>query len=279
MSRWKVRAWYATDALVRRVRPSALQVGLRAVRSGLCLGLASPETLVALDEEAYASRRYAYHDTDAHNLRGLFDWEERALDAFPARGRLLVTAAGGGREVIALARRGYDVLGCECNDRLRARAHRLLEQLGLDAEIVAVPRDRCFIATQPFDAAIVGWGSWTFLRGSAARRRFLEELAASLKPGAPVLLSFFARDEDRRRFRLVCALGNSLGRLTGAVPVELGDVVDPTWQHYVSRAELERELEAVGYRLERWSREGYAHALVRAPTSELCSLHLAPASG
>ena len=261
---WQVRAWYAADAVVRRVRPVPLRVAARSIHAGVCLGLASRELLVAVDEAAYASHRYAYHDTDEHNLRGLFDWELAALgSAFPQQGRILVTSAGGGREVVALWRRGYEVVACECNERLRHRANALLSTLGADLEVLPVERDHCLVRPGTFDAAVVGWGSYTFIRGTARRRAFLTELAASLRPGAPALLSFFARRGDPLRFRAIRTLGNALARISGGEKVELGDVVDPTWQHYVARGELEQEAAHAGLLLERWSQDGYAHAIVR----------------
>jgi SAM-dependent methyltransferase len=261
---WKVRAWYAADALVRQVRPARLRAGVRSIHAGVCLGLASDELLVAVDEEAYARRRYAYHDTDAHNLRGLFDWEERALaSSFPAQGRVLVTSAGGGREVVALWRRGYEVVACECNERLRARANALLRRLGADIEVLPAPRDHCLVRPEAFDAAVVGWGSYTFIRGTARRRAFLAELAQSLRPGAPALLSFFARRGDALRFQLIRTVGNAVARVGGGERVEIGDVIDPTWQHYVARHELAQELASAGLHLERWSQDGYAHAIAR----------------
>src|SRR5690606_9978650 len=43
--------------------------------------------------------------------RGLFGWElELLAPPFPARGRILIGGAGGGREAIALIERGYQVV-------------------------------------------------------------------------------------------------------------------------------------------------------------------------
>jgi hypothetical protein len=167
--------------------------------------------------------------------------------------------------VIALWRRGYEVVACECNDRLRGRANALLREVGADIEVLPVERDRCPTDLGAFDAVVVGWGSYTFIRGTARRRAFLGELAGSLKPGAPVLLSFFARHSDAPRFWVIRTIGNALARVTGREPVEIGDMVDPTWQHYVSQEELADELWHASLVLEHWSREGYAHAIVRKP--------------
>ncbi len=258
-----VRAWYAADRALHLLKPSRVGVVARAVHGGLWLGAAPPEVLVAIDEEAYA-RRYAYHDTDDHNLRGWFDWEREVLaTAFPPSGRVVLTAAGGGREVVALRRSGYEVVAGECNEVLRARANGLLLRLGMVGDVLPLERDHALVGCGTFDAAVVGWGSYTFVRGGARRVAFLRELRASLRPGAPVLLSFFARTRDSRRLHLVRTVANAVAGVTGREPTELGDVLDPTWQHYFSREELEAELVAAGMMLERWSTEGYAHAVAR----------------
>ncbi|MCB9699794.1 MAG: class I SAM-dependent methyltransferase [Alphaproteobacteria bacterium] len=265
MSAPDVRLWYASDAVLRRIRPTRLRVAARSVVAGAWMGAGTDRWRVEVDEEAYA-RRYAYHDSDEHNLRGLFAWEAEAIAAsFPTAGRVLVTSAGGGREVIALRRMGYDVVGTECHPVLRERARELLLRLATDVGVMPAERDRVGSVEGPFDAAVVGWGAYTFLRGTARRRAFLAELGALLTPGAPVLLSFFAREGDPRRFRWLAAVGNAVGGLLGRERVEVGDVLDPTWQHYVAREELDAELASAGLRLERWIPRPYAHAIARRP--------------
>jgi hypothetical protein len=259
----RVRAWYEVERAIRKVRPGTLAVGLRSVHAGLLLGTATPALLEAIDAEAYR-RRYAYHGTDDHDLRGLFPWEQAALRAaFPPSGHLLVTAAGGGREVVALQRLGYRVTAAECNEALRARANELLRRLGLEPCVAAAPRDACPTSGGPFDAAILGWGSYSFVRGAERRRALLAELAGGLRPGAPALISFFHRTRDARRLRVIRDVARAVGAVAGGVPVELGDLVDPCWQHAFDRSEIEREVLGTGLALEAFSTEGYGHALLR----------------
>mgnify|MGYP000138231849 CR=1 FL=1 len=275
----RARVVLAGDALVRRVPKGRLRVAARILHSGLWCGLASDELLAQVDLAVYARGRYAYHDTDEHNLRGLFPWERRALaEHFPSTGRLLVTGAGGGREVVALEALGFDVLAYECNPELRARANGLLARRGAQARVGAVARDQCPPYPGDLDAAVVGWGSFTFLRGADRRRRFLRDLAGGLRPGAPALLSFFVRG-DARRFRWIARLGNTLGRARRGPPVEPGDVLDPVWQHYVTRDELAGDLAVAGLQLVTFSTDGYGHAVVRRPSLDSGRADLRSARG
>lgn len=264
MSTPLVRLWFATDTTLRRVRPSRWQGPARAVVAGVFMGAGSERWRDEVDEEAYSRRRYSYHDTDEHNLRGLFAWEREALSAaFPPSGRILVTSAGGGREIIALARLGYDVVGTECHAGLRRRAEGLVARLGIRSAVLPAPRDHVGAVDGPFDAAVIGWGAYAYVRGARRRRAFLEELRAELVPRAPILLSFHTREGDRRRFRWLTAIGNTVARLADHEPVEIGDVLDPTWQHYFTRDELRAELASAGFELVSWSRREYGHAVAR----------------
>lgn len=242
----------------------AVEVG-KAAHAGIWLGVLSDDDLVAVDEATYRGK-YAYHATDAHNLRGLFDWEATAIaDHFPPTGHLLVTSAGGGREVVALRRRGFTVTAFECNEALRRGAGALLQREGLGGEVSAAPRDGFPPDERQYDGVVVGWGSLTYVRGRERRRRFLEQLRERLRPGAPALLSFYARARDGEGMRLVSRVGTAVGRWLGRPPVELGDVIDPVFQHYFSEEELRSEVTAAGLAVESWSTTGFAHAVVRRP--------------
>ncbi len=260
------RLFHASHRVVRAAYGQgqrALELG-KALHTGVWLGALSPEALVAADELAY-ERIYAYHTTDAHNLRGLFDWEQAAVARFfPPRGRILVTSAGGGREVIALRRLGYEVDGFECNDALRASGNALLARLGLPADLGPAPRDGFPPTDRTWDAVVVGWGSLTYVRGRERRAAFLRALRARLPVGAPALLSFYARTRDSARLRVAAGAANAVGRVLGHEPVELGDVLDPTFQHYFEEGELRGALAEAGFAVEHYATAPFAHVVARA---------------
>ncbi len=263
-----VRSFLFVHRLLRRLERRArwLLGPLRVLASALWLGRLDRDQLAALDQHLY-DRDHRYLDP-AYNRRGLWPWEERAVSGhFPASGRLLVTSAGGGREVVALHRLGYQVDGFECNDTLRALADRILAEDGLGGEVRPSPRDRCPSGRPPYDGAVVGWGAYTLIRGRAVRVAYLVDLARQLRPGAPVLLSFFARPADDRWFRRTARLAASFARRRGVEAPELGDVLDPNFQHYFARAELEDELRAAGLAPVAFATADYAHAVGRVAGS------------
>ena len=227
-----------------------------AVWTGLWLGVLRREDLHAVDGAFYDGQ--ALYRDDAHNRRGLLRWERRALDAhFPPSGRLLVLAAGGGRELLPLAAAGYAVEGFECNPTLVRVAERLLAEDGASAARVRpIARDAAPAGEGPFDGVIVGWGSYMLIAGRARRVAFLRALRREVPDGAPVLLSFFTRSERGRRARIVHAVARAVRRLRGDAPPDLGDDLTPNFVHRFTEEEVRAELAEGGFALVDYEPQG-----------------------
>lgn len=236
---------------------------------GARLGMASRQGLHALDERYYSGGGAGEHIDyagDAHNRSGLFGWERRMVERFfPPSGRLLVTAAGGGREVLALARMGYAVDGFEPHAGLVDAARRLLAREGVDARIAVSPRDQAPRTDARYDGVIVGWSSYTLTQGRARRIAFLRDLRALARPGAPLLLSFFFRDRSPFRHGVIARVGTALRRIRGGEPVEEGDALAPNFVHLFTEAEIRDELRQAGWEPVFHSIDETGHAVARAP--------------
>ena len=255
---WQARAY---DASLRLF--AVLGAAARAAFVGTWLGFLDRPALHAADELYY--RRARMYHSDRHNLSGLFDWEADALDRhFQGCRSLLLTSAGGGREVIALERRGLDVLAFECHPELVQVANELLSHEGLKARIALAPRDECPEHIRMCDGVIVGWAGYMLMQQRTRRIRFLQQLRAHMPAGGPLLLSFFARNQDNRYLRLTAAIANGLRMVRGRPRAEVGDDLVPNFVHHFSEDEIAAELEAGGFRLVQFSRVGYAHAIARA---------------
>lgn len=157
---------------------------------------------------------------------GLFEWEKRAIEksSFPSSGRILLGGAGGGREIVALRNRGYEVVGFEPSEPLVTAAQAAItERPGASlvrasyADLVRAVNGKggplASITTTRFDGVILGWGSFSHLLEDAERSELVDSIAR-LAPKAPVLLSFLPTDKvegvapgpTRRRFRRALAL-------------------------------------------------------------------------
>lgn len=225
---------------------------MQAVYDGVWLGVLGRADLHAIDERFYDGN-VQYHG-DAYNLGGLFPWEEAALEAFGGCRRVLVIGAGGGREVLALARRGFDVEGYECNAALVAYAREFLPRQGCAAPVRHLPRDDVPAAGEPFDGVILGWSAYTLIPGRAHRIDLLRRLRPLVRPGGPVLLSFATRATDGPRFRVSAAVANGIRAVLRREGVEPGDALAPNFVHFFSEAEIEAELREAGWAPRRFTR-------------------------
>lgn len=232
----------------------------RGLFDGLWLGILSRRQLARIDE-AYYTRERIYR-TQEYNRGGLHRWEQDVIGRhFSSARRLVVTCAGGGREVLALDRAGFHVAGFEPHDELARFGTGLLAAEGAAAAISPCVRDRWPGGDEPVDGVVVGWGGYMCIAGRAHRVAFLTEAAACLPTGGPILLSFFAREGAGRRFAVAARVANRLRRHLRREPVDLGDALVPNAVHVFSRADITAELDAGGFDLAEYDHMEYGWAV------------------
>lgn len=224
---------------------------------GIWLGILGRRSLHAIDDVMYRQRP-AYRE-DEYNLSGLFDWEEEVVERyFQGRKRLLVTGAGGGREVLALAARGYEVEGYECNAALVESGARRLAARSLPqkASLSWVARDEAPPRGVPFDGVIVGWSAYMLIISRDPRVEFLTGLRDLIEDDAPLLVSFFTRSETSARLEAIARVANAVRRTLRRPPVEIGDSLSPNYVHHFTSAEIEEELRAGGFSMLEFRAQG-----------------------
>lgn len=245
--------------------------GLSALVQGFWLGVLSREALARFDERYYLGRKetlvggdVTYAD-DEWNVSGLAPWEAELVNSwFGSARRIVVTGAGGGREVLALLELGFDVVGYEPHPALVDAGSSLLESRGHPGRLRSAQRDRFPSDSEPCEALLVGWGSYMLIPGAARRIAFLRDARAGLPAGAPIVLSFFTRRPGGRLTVASAALANVLRRVRGAERAEPGDGLVPNFTHWFTREEIERELTEAGFELVHFSEQPYGHAVGRA---------------
>lgn len=223
------------------------------------LRLLDAETLARVDERF--SLTVEYND-DSYNRQGLSTWEQRAIDAHFADAKsIIVTSAGGGREVLALRQQGRDVLGFEPHPELARLGSRLTESEGYGSLVLPSPRDRWPARGRSADGVIVGWGAYMLIAGREQRVRYLREAATVLPHGGPILLSFFVRPDAGPRWRTTARLARRLGQPRSGPPLENGDSLSPNRVHFFTRDEVDAELEAGGFRMVSFGDDEYGWAV------------------
>jgi len=206
---------------------------------------------------------------------GLAPWELRLLEhpEVPRHGRVLLAGAGGGRELSALAARGYHVYAFEPTAALLAGARAVASRsagsvcvLGSYADMTLAVDGRGPLASAPapFDLVYFGWGSFTHVTRPSEQLAILSA-ARALGPRAPLLLSFWLRrpvaDSKTERFRR--RVRSVLGHLGAVRPLD-GVIFHhgPGFAYQFTPAELEELARRAGYRVALLSDEGFPHALL-----------------
>ena len=238
--------------------------GVRAIHAGVWLGLMDRAVLHETTEGQYIA--WPSYGEAGYNASGLHDWEESALrEYFTGCKSVLLGAAGGGREMVALWRRGMAVNGFECCGKLVERARELLSESGVEGRVITSRADEVPEGLGVYDGVIVGWGAYMHIPGRSKRVAFLKQCREHLRPGSPILLSFFTRPANSREFRWVRAIAGSVrGLRRCAEKVELGDKLMGAFDHFFTREEIQSELEEGGFRQEFYAEAPYGHAVGRA---------------
>jgi SAM-dependent methyltransferase len=212
---------------------------------------------------------------------GLTSWESALLEhpAVPRSGRVLLAGAGGGRELLALGNRGYEVFAFEPSEELRQGAVEVASRFrgsccvgGKYADLMRAPEGvgPLACATPPFDLVCFGWGSFTHLLNRAEQLAALRA-ARTLAPTAPLVLSFWVHwpqtgsRTERARARVRALLSRLSGRaLTGNLDFDSR----AGFGYCFAREEFEKLAADAGYSVEVYEDTGFPHALLLpAPSS------------
>jgi hypothetical protein len=270
---------HQTNRLLRtylwsRVQQTRVIRLIQSVFTGFWLGILSQSDLDSVDDAYYVGghgKRLGpidYTRTD-YNKRGLFEWEQRAIDTFfPAGGSLALIGAGGGREVLALRRQAFDVGAWECQPEFVKTANDLLVAEGFEPSVAYAPRNTIPAGTETFDGLVIGWATYTLVPGSARRIDLLGDLRTRVETDSPILLSFFTRRPGDAQFPITAAVGNLARRILRRERLEVGDSLDPNFVHHFTESEVESELAAGGFKLQFFAAEPYGHAVAVAVGSD-----------
>lgn len=269
-----VKALLAVDRATTRL--NSLRDG---VRDELLLGWIRHEDRAGLTAALYAEQ--STYLPGGHRFKsGLFPWERQAFDSplFPRSGRVLVGAAGAGRELVALEERGFSVVAFDpCApfaDAARSVAdparstviHAAYADLVDAAEGRGGPLAQA-VTGPPFDAVVLGWGSLSHVLPSSERAALLRAVH-TLAPNAPVLTSFAVKGDSAAPPESKGRVRDTLRRVFGALRApgvsEAGDhfFLNGGFFSYLDNEEIVRLAWAAGYEVAHYEDTSYAHAIL-----------------
>jgi SAM-dependent methyltransferase len=227
-----------------------------------------------------------YNSRGDYQQVGLFKWEEtwfsEDLPRQPAK--ILVGGAGTGREVDYLDKLGHNIVAFDpAASFVKKGQNNFAGKAGIVffrgsyEELADAEHDydnsiyQAVKSQAPFDAVLLGWGSYTHVSSEHHRIALLKCLR-ELCPGGPLLLSFWMRGDDTqihkgRTWNLGWKVGRFLaGKDAASEPGLSGDVVSGQagYGHFFTLEELEEIASAAGYRLSRSPRGAYSGAYPHA---------------
>jgi 2-polyprenyl-3-methyl-5-hydroxy-6-metoxy-1,4-benzoquinol methylase len=225
---------------------------LKAAHMAIWLGFLDGDDLNELTAASYDDA--SGFGTGEHNIVELWPWEQAAIAAsFGDCRRLLIAAAGGGREAIALAKKGFAVTAFDSSGFLTAACKTNADSAKVRVEVLHSRPDQVPSGLGEYDGLVVGRGAYHHIPGRGRRVRFLQQCGAHLSPGAPVFVGDFqVRQKDAgsglhtvRAAKLIRRLRRSRDE------IDVGDTLNQhQFFHRFAREEVEAELSAAGFRLE-----------------------------
>ena len=256
---------------------TALDVGQQIARDELFFAFLQPSQRNSLTLDAYARSRLYVVGGDRFS-EGMWAWEAALLEQprVPRSGRVLLGAAGGGRELQWLLERGYEVCAFEPvatffeSARSIARGTNTLVIQASYQDLVA----RAAGKAGPLDSfgghvdlCILGWGSISHLTEPSDVLETFRALRA-LAPEAPVITSFLLRSKGvpdvkggartlRRKLRRVL---EAVGR--PSVPAGLRFTTSAGFCYEFSHSELSELWLQAGYEVASLGEVPYPHALL-----------------
>jgi hypothetical protein len=190
-----------------------------AMHEGFWLGCLNADELNAVTAEHFDQSQY-YASTE-HNLSGFFGWEKSVLDRFFRRGsRILVAGAGGGREVLALRKAGFDAEGFECSLPLVRASEQIFDRLGESRYVSLCEPDSVPQGPRIYEGLVVGWTIYTHIptkarRVGVAQQETMEDffrLLGDSRTPAWLLLGFECRGRRLPGRRTIPTQSSSAGR-------------------------------------------------------------------
>lgn len=175
-----------------------------------------------------------------------------------AKNCLLDLGCGTGRASEVLASRGYTVLAIDLSLPMlrQVRERHLASVIPIQANLVELNA----LAEDAADGAVCLFSTLGMIQGREHRRQFLSHVRRIVRRGSPFYVHVHHRYAALTNFPGMRQLAGSALRAITRREWELGDAVYPyrglpdMFLHQFSRAELQADFAATGWRVQRWER-------------------------
>jgi len=203
-----------------------------------------------------------FNCSDRAILAGLHEWERDVYQRHVRpRDRMLIVGSGSGREALAFAEEGHEVVGVEPVPEAVAAARRVLQARGHDVQIIQASIED---AALPGAFDVIVFSCYCYIPQSSSRVAVLRQTAGHLRPGGRIIITYIPALAPFRAGAVT--LAGLMARLTRSdwrperndvlhqARKQDGDTLEPLlYEHWFTHEEIEREARAAGLRVvERW---------------------------
>lgn len=238
---------------------SAISRILESLHSAIFMGLIDNQVFQKFDVYPYGDWEGAF-EVSEDGGDPVADWlTECAARDLSIGDRILVVGAGGGKELLHLARAGFQVRGVDFDERLVERTQTLLNTAegGQSVSLDLAGRFEIPGEESSYDAIFLPRYFFSYIHGREERVRFLTEAGKKLKSGGIVGVDYFLRMEERGSsgalaFTLQVPITNFLRMIRGrgSERIEEGDHLDPSvplFHHHFVGEEIASEFAAANF--------------------------------
>ncbi len=224
-----------------------------------------PEDLIRLNHRFYAQMVWNQDDHDV--TRGLHDWEQQLIGSLATRGRALACGCGTGREVIGLARLGFQVMGVDIVETVVERARENARKAGMEADFEVQDITTLSLSKGPFDLVTLLGYPYSLIPTRRKRIEMLSRIRSVLTPNGRCLINFYTRQCTKRQ-QWVHRLRKLVAFVTfGNRECQVGDIIHQGafFTHFFQDPkEIEEEARAAEFQIERldFHHEQGGHALL-----------------
>jgi cyclopropane fatty-acyl-phospholipid synthase-like methyltransferase len=218
---------------------------------GFLPALLPPARIISLVSGRYAGYYRTIPPTDLDfDEQPLAAWEEEVLDRYRVHsGRMLILGSGLGREAVAIARRGVQVLGVELNNSAARTADNIAKSFKTTARFVQADYFEFPCRQHCFEYALLSCSMYCAIPGRSRRQAWVANLGSLLAPHGLLMFNFLPERQPVSRLRRLRSRVNTLlARLPGAnATYQPGDMWEVHfWHAFHDEEEIRKELHEAG---------------------------------
>ena len=216
---------------------------------------------MAIDNHYYNNaKKYINND---YNRSLLNEWENEMINRFFINcKKIMVLAAGGGREVLALVKMKFEVEGFECNESLVEFSQEFFRNESINSSIEYVKPNHCPDNNKIYDGVILGWGGYNHVKGREKRINLLKEINSHLEIGSPLLVSFWWNDESSDLYcKKIAKTNRFFCKIFFTKPIEKGERLTTFSGKFFTLQEVDEELSQAGFSVVYESGQYYGHTV------------------